>query len=610
MKEKTKFEQIVGLPKPYRVLSMDGGGIYGLFTALMLKKLCERDKTFLKGSQITLFAGTSAGALISLLLAKEENPRDAVMSGELEDIFANGLMYNNRYSPLNAVLSYTFLTPWTGSTAAERLYKQHFGDKSLGELKHRVLISSFDMSGSALRKNRSWKPKVFYNFPDDEPDRDLLVRDVAYGATSPLGWRPVKEGITDGYVFADNPCIQAITKISQQTRRVEFARNRFSDVIVRGLVESAYYQRQILLRVSVDDGKKEDSEPDFGKDCGELSRKLEWFAKEIKKLEKEFEMEGKGLNSNFIDVKDRYLTTLEEQKDFFAGASRKPGGDDDANIKKVVFELLTLSIEDLRFVRESFIQLDLSPLTREQEEIPEKIMKLQEKMMQLKDEIDKSSNGRLELFKKIGILLSEKDRIYSIIEPAMDEALRNMSVLSLGVGNNIPYYFKNNFNFGAFPIYTVPTNFLKKEFFNPMTRLTLEPLAEGATYQARQLLGHEKFHRLCPGVLDFPLPPASVCIFLSRYTPWRKWIVKEIRKKVEIEKAQLVEEAIQNSLDWIEKNEWPAWEENEREADREEAPDGGKAPDGETAEEKILAMFSGMSEEDRDELLKKMSGES
>ncbi|MCA9649183.1 MAG: patatin-like phospholipase family protein [Myxococcales bacterium] len=59
------------------IISMDGGGIYGLATARMLRKLCERDPAFLAKSDIASyrFAGTSAGALNALLLAKEEDPR-------------------------------------------------------------------------------------------------------------------------------------------------------------------------------------------------------------------------------------------------------------------------------------------------------------------------------------------------------------------------------------------------------------------------------------------------------------------------------------------------------------------------------------------------------
>jgi len=99
---------------PYRILSMDGGGIYGVFTALMLGALCKKDPDFLRNDQITLFAGTSAGAINALLLAKEDNPRRAIESRELEHFFEDERVYSNKLNPVAGALSYLALTSWSG----------------------------------------------------------------------------------------------------------------------------------------------------------------------------------------------------------------------------------------------------------------------------------------------------------------------------------------------------------------------------------------------------------------------------------------------------------------------------------------------------------------
>lgn len=625
MGKQTEFETIVDLPKPYRILSMDGGGIYGLFTALMLRKLCERDKTFLKGDQITLFAGTSAGALISLLLAKEKNPRDAVLSGEVENIFCNGLMYNNRLDPLNALLSYTMLTPWTGSRGADRLYRDHFGDMTIGELKHRILIAGFDVSGTAMKKNRRWKPKVFYNFPNNEPDRSLLVREVAYGATSPLGWRPVRNGITDGYVFADNPCVQAIAKICKQTRDVEFARNRFKDVILRGSIENNFYQEQIARGVHPDatgNGDstilkfkrasmlsektiRDDLDPlspaQWVADCNSFGKTLRRWAARLTALDKEFKMEGRELNPNYLGMKRHYVETLAEQSEFFRGVDRKPGREESRERTEIISRIVRLSVADLVFIKESYIQLEPRELSELQKSVVNEIDDLRHDMERfLRGEGAEGWLDRIQAMMEV--YFAKKEYIFSIIEPSIEESLKNMSVLSLGVGNNVPYYFKSNFNFGAIPIYWLPANMAQKEFFGPMTRLALEPVAEGASFQARQLLGAERFHRLCPGIVDFPVPPASICIFLARYSILRNLIIKGIKKKIYVENDSIVEAAIQQTLAWLEKNDWPTWDKEE------EAPKPVTAARSGGAVDEILARFRGMSEEEKDRLLEKLNG--
>ena len=204
---------------PFRVLALDGGGIFGYFTALMLKKLCLKHPDFLRNSQITLFAGTSAGALISLLLARVENPREVVLSGELERFFSNGLLYSNNLEPMKGLLSLFGMTSWSGGADMMKLLDTYFGDLRMGDLKHRVLITSYNLAGKQTEpeQKRKWIPKIFYNFPNDETDRELLVKNVAYGAACPATIRPVYNGHSDGGVFTLAPIMTAIAKIVNDT---------------------------------------------------------------------------------------------------------------------------------------------------------------------------------------------------------------------------------------------------------------------------------------------------------------------------------------------------------------------------------------------------------
>ena len=51
----------------YRILSLDGGGIRGIITILLMERLLERQPDWLE--RVDLFAGTSTGGILSLGLA-------------------------------------------------------------------------------------------------------------------------------------------------------------------------------------------------------------------------------------------------------------------------------------------------------------------------------------------------------------------------------------------------------------------------------------------------------------------------------------------------------------------------------------------------------------
>ncbi len=203
-------------PPPFQILSMDGGGIYGLTTARLLGCLCRRVDGFLapRENQKFLFAGTSAGSINALLLAQEPNPREAVLAGKLEAFWQSPDVYANRVNPASAFWSWFGVTAWHGYMDFMGLLDRVFGPQSLGDLHHNVLITTFNWSGS--RRNTAdfqWRPKIFYNFPDDEPDRKCFIRDVAYAAASPPPLRAIRDGYGDGGVFAPNPSDNALAKL-------------------------------------------------------------------------------------------------------------------------------------------------------------------------------------------------------------------------------------------------------------------------------------------------------------------------------------------------------------------------------------------------------------
>lgn len=193
----------------FRILSLDGGGVYGIYTALMLKQICDHDENFLNDGSVNLFAGCSAGALTSLLLAMHENPRDALMEGSPQRLLSEPMVYAN-LNPVNFLKSCVGLGPVFGTKEYYGVLERYFGDITLGELKHNVMITTFNWAGGKAGK---WRPKYYNNFRESDPDYTTKVTDVAFAATSPSFYRAIWNGCQDGAWYTSNPTMCAIAEV-------------------------------------------------------------------------------------------------------------------------------------------------------------------------------------------------------------------------------------------------------------------------------------------------------------------------------------------------------------------------------------------------------------
>jgi patatin-like phospholipase/acyl hydrolase len=192
---------------PYRILSLDGGGIRGLLTAILLERLEAAHPGFL--AQVDLFAGTSTGGLLALGLAAGLSPSQGRELYEEKGalVFADSLWDDIRDLG-NAV----------GAQYSNKNLKQalteEFGDQTLGDLPKKVLISSFDLDNQAGEPGavRTWKPKFFHNYPGPDADADQRVVDVALRTSAAPVYFPVYQGYIDGGVMAGNPSMCALAQ--------------------------------------------------------------------------------------------------------------------------------------------------------------------------------------------------------------------------------------------------------------------------------------------------------------------------------------------------------------------------------------------------------------
>ncbi|WP_020403865.1 CBASS cGAMP-activated phospholipase [Gracilimonas tropica] len=207
--------------KPFKILSIDGGGIRGIYPAKILSNLEEKLKS--SGKDITdlnkyfdLICGTSTGGIIALGLAL------GMSSERILKLYSENanLIFGKKSSWIEAIFK-----PFYKSTSLEGLLRKEFskftqnGDTRLGHSKTRVCIPVYDgYNGkvSVLKTSHHKDLKRDYQYP---------AHDVALSTSSaPLFFKPhsftyrvnneaidiEKLNFIDGGVFANNPTLIGI----------------------------------------------------------------------------------------------------------------------------------------------------------------------------------------------------------------------------------------------------------------------------------------------------------------------------------------------------------------------------------------------------------------
>jgi uncharacterized protein len=213
----------------YHILSLDGGGIRGIISAVLLRRLNLHPDIadFLEG--VDLLAGTSTGGIIALALARGVSPADLVDLYKTlgPSVFTDSLWDNIK--DLGTVIGAQYDTD-----PLEKELKLFLGESTtLGQLHKSVLISTFDLDNLRPEPGkRTWKPKLFHNM-GSESDADALAYKVGLYTSAAPTYFPTVDGYIDGGVYANNPSMCAIAQ-SQDERAFQEC-PRFSDIVLLSL---------------------------------------------------------------------------------------------------------------------------------------------------------------------------------------------------------------------------------------------------------------------------------------------------------------------------------------------------------------------------------------
>lgn len=204
--QRTRVKQPWPSDRLFRILSIDGGGIKGVFPAAYL---AEIEKRFLDGGSIAnhfdMISGTSTGGIIALALAHGMTAQDAlrIYTDRGERIFPTLKGWRRWARALRWLIR-----PKHDQKVLKAELLAVFGDRVLDDASHRLVIPSFE--------GLHGEPFIYKtpHHPDYQKDRHKRFAHVALHTTAAPSYYPAVDDdgyvMIDGGIWANNPIMNAL----------------------------------------------------------------------------------------------------------------------------------------------------------------------------------------------------------------------------------------------------------------------------------------------------------------------------------------------------------------------------------------------------------------
>lgn len=206
------------MSRPFRVLSIDGGGIRGLIPALVLADL-ERRTGRAAAECFDLIAGTSTGGILALGLAcPGPGGRPRYSARNLADLYLRegGRIFEESL--------WRRLTNPMGLRAAkypseglEAVLAQYFGDSRLKDALVEVLVTAYDLEkrDAFFYRRRRAREEGRYDVPMRVAARATSAAPT-YFEPALVAWPGERDVLVDGGVFANNPAMCAYAEAQER----------------------------------------------------------------------------------------------------------------------------------------------------------------------------------------------------------------------------------------------------------------------------------------------------------------------------------------------------------------------------------------------------------
>lgn len=191
--------------RPFRILSLDGGGVRGAYSAAVLTEIEEGTGRRL-AEHFDLIAGTSTGGIIAIGLGLGLSARDILTFYETRgpEIFPSTGIHQRALASLRRLFG-----PKFRADALDQALTDVFQDRRLGDSRCRLVIPSYDAVGACVHVFKTSHDKRVLR---DHTRRAAEVARATSAAPTYLPYFPASWGqkFLDGGVWANCPATVAV----------------------------------------------------------------------------------------------------------------------------------------------------------------------------------------------------------------------------------------------------------------------------------------------------------------------------------------------------------------------------------------------------------------
>ncbi len=192
--------------KIFKILTIDGGGIRGIFSAHILKRI-QDEIGVIYDEDFEIIAGTSTGAITAASLSVGHPIGDVIKLYKTE---GKKIFKKNYSSFLNLLNWKNFVNSKYDNSYLKKVLEGEFGDLTLSDTKTRLLIPASDISNGNVFVFKSNYDPSFVR------DKDVKISTaVLSSCAAPSYFKPNKVQeylLADGGLWSNNPSLVGLTE--------------------------------------------------------------------------------------------------------------------------------------------------------------------------------------------------------------------------------------------------------------------------------------------------------------------------------------------------------------------------------------------------------------